>query len=203
VPVVIHAPSEPAAKGTDIVLSTLEQLKNEGINFETKFIQNMSNTELMQLLTDADILVDELYAHGPGFLSFEAMASGCAVATRFYENSPECFRPPVVNITKETIYRQLKKFLTDKDYRKQLIFSGKEYVETNNRAEKVMNDILLLMNGTKSNCDYVPQYFKERFTLPAWEKSSNEQKKHTDKIAREWMPDYQQYRNSLTDRGLI
>jgi glycosyltransferase involved in cell wall biosynthesis len=56
------------------------------------FLWNISNKEVRKLLTDADILLDELYMHGPGMIGIEAMASGCCVVAKYLEGSPLCFR---------------------------------------------------------------------------------------------------------------
>jgi len=39
IPVVLHAPSKPELKGTDLILQTLEELKSEGVKFELKLIK--------------------------------------------------------------------------------------------------------------------------------------------------------------------
>lgn len=202
VPVVVHAPSAPALKGTDVVLETFEKLKAEGLAFETKFIQNMKNTELVQLLTESDILVDELVLNGPGILSIEAMLSGCAVATHYYEGSPESFRPPVCNVSRDNVYEVTKKLITDKDYRRQLAYAGRAYAEKNNDVALIVTDIL---NKLQENTEpeYQPLFFRDEFVLPQGETITAEDLELNRQVAEKWMPDYEQHKASLRQRGLI
>ncbi len=151
IPIVLHAPSNPLVKGTDLILETLEKLKLEGICFEFRLLQNLNHEELLKELTNADVLVDEIILHGPGFLSFEAMLSGCAVATKYLEKSPVCFRPPVININEDNITDQLRSLLTQKNLRIKLASEGREYALTNNNITKVSKDIVLSLDSKDFN----------------------------------------------------
>ena len=203
IPVVVHAPSAPALKGTDIILSTLERLKNEGLQFELKFIQNLNNTELIKLLNESDILVDQTILHGPGVLGIEAMACGCATATHFYEKSPEFFRPPVCAIDNSNIYEQVKKLILDKEYRKKLVFEGRSFVEEHNDIKHIVSNILNTLSKDNVEFDYQPSFFRDRFFLPVKEKITKKDKALNKKTAEKWMPDYALYIQSLKDRNLI
>jgi glycosyltransferase involved in cell wall biosynthesis len=158
-PRVLHAPSVPHVKGTDIIERTLERLHNEGVDFEFVSVRDLPHEEVLRRLTESDVLVDELVGHGPGWLSFEAMASGCAVATRYLTDSPPCFRPPVVPIDRHNIYDRLRTLLTDRDLRVRLAEEGRRYVETNNSIERVVDRLFVrTMDSETETPDYVPQY---------------------------------------------
>ncbi|MBK8785160.1 MAG: glycosyltransferase [Chitinophagaceae bacterium] len=98
----------------------------------------MPNEELVKLLSDADILCDELFLHGPGVLSAEAMAAGCAVATRCLNIKP--FQPPVCSITPENISEKLKLLITDIDYRTSLAKAAKIFVDEFNSPNFLQKD---------------------------------------------------------------
>lgn len=203
-PVVIHAPSNPAIKATDIILNTLEKLKDEGLSFDLKFIQNMENSELLKLLSQSDILVDEMIVHGPALLSFEAMASGCAVATKYLQSSPDCFRPPVKHISPENIYQTVKELIINKDLRQNMAIQGRAYLEKNNTAEALISKMLEKLNNPDRKKEYRPTFFRDHFTLPATENKLSEQDKLASRlVAEKWMPDYEQYKQSLLHRDLI
>lgn len=161
-PKVLHAPSFPYKKGTDIIEKTLSRLKEEGIEFDFISVRNMPHKQLLELLTDADVLVDEIVGHGPGALSFEAMFSGCAVATRYLSTSPECFRPPVWPIDAGTIYKQLKELLTNQLLRKKLIEEGIAYARKNNTAENVVKNMLDDLSGKRA-FDYYPGFLRNNY----------------------------------------
>jgi glycosyltransferase involved in cell wall biosynthesis len=203
IPVVVHAPSAPALKGTDIILATLERLKQEGVNFELKFIQNMENPELVKLLSESDILVDELILNGPGGLSIEAMACGCAVATHYYLDSPDSFRPPVCPIDKTNVYEVVKKLILDKAYRKELAYAGRSYVEQNNEVSIVVSEIFGKLSKGDKAAVYTPVFFRDHFILPHHEKAGSVDKELTRKVAEKYLVDYDLHKSYLEQRGLI
>ncbi|MBL7920244.1 MAG: glycosyltransferase [Bacteroidia bacterium] len=167
VPVVVHIPSSPQIKGTEIIRKAIHELKNDGVEFVYKELINIPNKKVLEELSDADILVDELYLHGPGVLSFEAMASGCAVATRHIEKSPQCFSPPVIAITEINVRDKIKLLVTNNELRNDLINKGKAYVEANNSVERIVSLMMknLLDEGTP---DYYPDYLTKDY-LPSSE----------------------------------
>ncbi|MEJ7760621.1 MAG: glycosyltransferase [Gemmatimonadaceae bacterium] len=159
VPKVVHIPSMPHVKGTDVIEDALERLRTQGIEFDLVSLRDVPHAEVLEVLADADVLVDELIGHGPGWLSFEAMGSGCAVATRYLEDSPACFRPPVWGIDEHSIVPRLHTLLTDRRLRVQLAEDGRRYVEANNGIEHVVDQLLEKLHaGRDAAPDYVPTY---------------------------------------------
>ncbi len=162
IPVVVHIPSSPQIKGTEIIRKAMHELKEEGLAFLYKELINIPNKKVLEELSDADILVDELFLHGPGVLSFEAMASGCAVATRFIENSPASFSPPVVSINENNIKDKIRSLITDDALRDSLIKKGREYVIKNNTIQAVVSKMILDLEH-KNEPEYFPEYFRNEF----------------------------------------
>ncbi|MCA0431401.1 MAG: glycosyltransferase [Bacteroidetes bacterium] len=152
IPIIIHAPSKPEIKGTDLILKTLDELKNEGIKFELKLLINLPHNKLINELENADVLIDEIVAHGPGFLSFEAMLCGCAVATKYYEESPQCFKPPVFAIDEYNLKDRLRSLLTNNSLIVDLAKKGNDYAINNNEATLVAENFLNSINS--KNFDY-------------------------------------------------
>jgi hypothetical protein len=200
VPLIVHAPSRTGIKGTDIINRTMEQLKNDGYRLEYKFIQNMPNEQLLELLSEADILCDELYLHGPAMLSAEAMAAGCAVATRCLNVPP--FQPPVCPVTPDNLYEQLKKLITDIDYRVALANAGKKFVDDFNDpvkiAEKILND--LKQPGKQ---EYESLFFMEKYELPQNVFLTDETKSLTGLVIEKYGLQDRCKKNGLKKRGLI
>ena len=162
IPLIVHAPSEPYVKGTDVIEAALATLREEGIAFEFRSLRDMPHDQLLRHLTEADVLVDELVCHGPGWLSFEAMASGCAVATRYLADSPASFRPPVWAIDEHNIVGRLRELLTDRDLRISLAHDSRRYVETHNRVDYVTDAIIAKTRaGRAGDTDYTPTYLRE------------------------------------------
>jgi glycosyltransferase involved in cell wall biosynthesis len=155
VPNVLHLPSEPWKKGTDIIENTINELIEEGVKINFFNFRDIPNENIPAILQDMDVLVDEIVLHGPGVLSLEAMASGCAVATRYLISSPDSFRPPIWNIDATNIKNKLKLLFEDFELRQKLIIEGRRYVEENNNSRAVAKNILdnLIKPGLP---DYVP-----------------------------------------------
>lgn len=159
---VVHAPSVPFKKGTDIIEATLQRLREEGILFELISVRDIPNHELLSILSDADVLVDEIVYNGPGTLSLEAMLSGCAVATRLYQLPSKYFHPPIIDINADNIYEKLKQLLTDPVLIKKLAIEGRNYVISNNSTEKVVKNILLDLEQNRQE-DYHPTFLRYDF----------------------------------------
>ncbi|GAA4321358.1 hypothetical protein [Flaviaesturariibacter amylovorans] len=203
VPVIVHAPSAPAIKGTDVILGVFDRLRSEGIAFDLRFIQNMPNKELRALLRDSDLLVDELILHGPGILSVEGMLTGNAVATRYYGGSPGFFRPPVCPIDHDNLYDVVKRMIVDKEFRRERAYAGRAWAEQHNDVGRITSGILTQLQEGATACPYQPLFFRDHFVLPKGETASNTDKRLTRAVAEKWMPDFAQHKKSLEARGLI
>jgi hypothetical protein len=181
-PIVLHCPSNSDFKGTTIIKQVIAELKQEGVNIEFKLLQNIPHTDLLKELTNADILVDELYGNGPGLLSFEAMASGCVVLTKHLDDSPSCFKPPVISVNKDNLKDKLKAILLNKEQQEQLAQSGKAYLMQYNNLDKVIIDMLQKMEATDMQLktyayDYHPNFEKVSNTF-----LSSEQKQISENL---------------------
>jgi hypothetical protein len=153
-PLVVHAPTNRAIKGSDIIENSLGILQNEGIEFDYLPVTGIPHNSLLDILRVSDVLVDELILHGPGWLGFEAMASGCAVATRFFEKSPPTFRPPVCNINRQSITDRLRELLSNPQHIADLANMGREYVIQNNHVSKIVSNLVHLACTTCNHPDY-------------------------------------------------
>jgi len=161
-PLILHAPSVPEAKGTDVVLRVVDELRVEGVRFQFRLIEKMPNKELRQILTKSDIVVDELYATTVGGLSAESMATGNAVLVRYmpeYAKVPAgC---PAINVNIFTLKEHLRRVILDRDLRKQLAIAGRPYVAANNDHIKVCQELLdWLEQKSTLNFDFYPSFYK-------------------------------------------
>jgi hypothetical protein len=199
-PLIVHAPSRSGIKGTSIINAAIDRLKNEGYEFEYKLIENMPNTELVQLLTEADILCDELFLHGPGVLSAEAMAAGCVAATRCLNVPP--FQPPVCAITPENVYEKLKLLITDLDYRVGLATAGKKFVDEFNDPVKIVAKMINDLTNNPAN-DYKSDFFIQKFQLPGNIKLSQKTKDLTRQVVEKYGLQKEATEFRLEKRALI
>lgn len=147
-PVVVHAPSDDRMKGTTYILKAVEQLKEEGYNFEFHLFRNTSNVKVRETLSEADIVVDQLFSSAGGMFAVESMAAGCAVLggniLKFSGYPPEL---PTVHTDPGNIYQNLKMLLENAELRRELGEKGRKYVEKYHDYRTVADQILQLLSG--------------------------------------------------------
>jgi glycosyltransferase involved in cell wall biosynthesis len=165
-PLIIHAPSNPLIKGTDFIKKTLDELREEGIEFDFHLVENMPNPELRKLLTSADIVVDELYGDTVGVLSTEGMATGNAVLTHYpadFAGVPDdC---PAVNITERNLKDLLRRAILDMNWRRDLAEGGRKFVESHYDSIKVAGQILSWLEQVDDlSYDFYPDFHLEYAT---------------------------------------
>lgn len=167
IPIVAHAPSKRAVKGTDIILNALEKLKNEGVEFEIRLIENMPYRDALKAYTDSDIVIGELFIPSAGKLDREALAAGKVVLSSvrrdYIDNLPaDC---PIIDINPETLYDELKKIILDYPRRVELAKKGRPFVEKYHDVKAVCRDVLQKLETlqTEERFDFYPTFFREKF----------------------------------------
>jgi hypothetical protein len=202
VPLVVHAPSREDVKGTSFVLRSVDELRAKGVRFHFRMLSGVPRPEVLAALEEADILVDELLLHGPGVLAAEAMASGCAVATRTLARHADVFSAPVRNVTPETLTGVLQELIVDRAARVALARQGRAWAlrefDPLAIAERVERH--LLHGGTP---EYVPNFFLGSFQLPAGARLSARARRLSMRVAREHRQDAVDLLASAAERGLV
>lgn len=79
--VVVHAPSSPILKGTQVVRAAIGALRARGYEFEYVELIDRPHAEVVAELRRAHIALNEFYSFVPGVFGIEAMAAGCALLT--------------------------------------------------------------------------------------------------------------------------
>ena len=158
-PIVVHAPTNEARKGTSYILEAVERLKKEGCDFEFHLFRNTPNTEVRETLSAADIAIDQLFATGGGMFALESMAARCAVlGGNIPEFSHYPRELPIIDTHPDNIYQNLKLLLENPKLRQELGEKGRKYVEKYHDARKIANQILQLLTGNTENLiSYNPQ----------------------------------------------
>lgn len=78
---IVHAPSQPLIKGTQIVRAAITRLRREGYDFEYVEFSGVKNHVVLEGLRTAHIVLNEFYAFVPGVFGVEAMANYCVLLT--------------------------------------------------------------------------------------------------------------------------
>lgn len=85
-PVILHAPTHRGIKGTEFVVSAVDQLRRAGHELEFILVEGLSHVEARRLYSRADLLVDQLLLGWYGALAVELMALGKPVVCYLRED---------------------------------------------------------------------------------------------------------------------
>jgi glycosyltransferase involved in cell wall biosynthesis len=142
-PLVVHAPSNRARKGTDHVVAACREL-----NLELDVVEGLPHHEARRRYERAEIVVDQLNAGWYGLFAIEAMALGKPVVTFLHDEAvrrtEEAFgvRPPIVSATKETLVERLRELVAAPEERRRRGAEGRAYVERVHDADSVADRLL-------------------------------------------------------------
>jgi glycosyltransferase involved in cell wall biosynthesis len=116
-PLIIHAPSKRAIKGTASVLNCIASLKAEGYDFDFKLVEGLSNNSAKELYTEADIVIDQLRIGWYGVLAVECMALGKTVLAYIRDDLIDTLgeTPPLVPTTPTSLAADLRQLLDNKE----------------------------------------------------------------------------------------
>lgn len=128
----LHVPNHPHFKGTRYVTEAVERISATA-NVQFTFASGISNSEVMQLMRDADIVIDQLIGGYFGVTALEAMALGKPVIVYIGDwdrvvNSAEC---PIINANPDTISEVLSALLAEPDRLGEIGKRSRRYVEQN------------------------------------------------------------------------
>jgi glycosyltransferase involved in cell wall biosynthesis len=144
-PVVVHAPSSRARKGSEHVIAACERL-----GVELDLVEGLDHREAFERYRNADIVVDQLNAGWYGVFAIEAMALGKPVVTFLHDEAvrrtEEAFgiEMPIVRATKETLADVLHPLVASPDDRRRVGAASRAYVERVHDVERVADRLLAL-----------------------------------------------------------
>ena len=114
---IVHAPTNRLIKGTKYLIAALDQLKREGLRFELRLVEDLSNAEARRAYEESDVLVDQLLVGWYGGVAAELMALGKTVVCYLREGDFR-FLPqemaaslPIINANPDTIAAVLRQII--------------------------------------------------------------------------------------------
>lgn len=135
---ILHAPNHKACKGSEFVFKAIEKLKSEGYEIELIFKQNVPNHEFIEIIREADIVIDQLIIGWYAFFAMEAMSLGKPVIcylrpdlVKTYEDIG-CIEPgeiPLISAEPSDITDVLRSLLDAPDTFQGLGQKSRRYVE--------------------------------------------------------------------------
>jgi glycosyltransferase involved in cell wall biosynthesis len=129
-PIVVHAPSSRAKKGTEHVIAACNRLP-----VELDLVEGVPHDEARERYSRADIVVDQLGAGWHGIFALEAMALGKPVVTYLkpdvVDQAERAYgtKVPIVSATAETLVETLRPLVADPALRRRIGAESRAYVE--------------------------------------------------------------------------
>ncbi|SEE22400.1 glycosyltransferase family 4 protein [Jiangella alba] len=129
VPVVLHAPSRGALKGSAAADPVLRDLHDRGL-IEYRRIEGIAHTELMAQLRDADVVVDQLALGSYGVLACEAMAAGRVTVGHVAEHVRAAIPAelPIVEATPDDLGAVVERLVAEREAAAKTASAGPDYV---------------------------------------------------------------------------
>jgi glycosyltransferase involved in cell wall biosynthesis len=133
---VVHSPTNRAAKGSDIIIEAVNNLKSRHSNIEFILVENTPHKEALSIYKKAHLIIDQVLIGWYGGFAVEAMKMGKAVAVFIREEDLKFIpsemvkdlKDAVINITPSTIQETLETYLLNTDLLVQKSQAASEYV---------------------------------------------------------------------------
>jgi glycosyltransferase involved in cell wall biosynthesis len=144
-PVVLHAPSSRARKGTEHVVAACREL-----DVELEIVEGLDHREAFERYRRADVIVDQLNAGWYGVFAIESLALGKPVVTYLHDEAvrrtEEAFGIPVpiVGTTKETLVESLRPLVESAEERRRVGAASRAYAEEVHDLERMTDRLLAL-----------------------------------------------------------
>jgi glycosyltransferase involved in cell wall biosynthesis len=112
IPVVVHAPSDREAKGTQRIIDAVNYLHSQGVMFTFNLIENRTRAEVKEALNQADLVIDQVLCGWYGAVAVEAMALGkpvvCYICSQNFVYIPNEMRPlAVVSVPSPFVFAEI------------------------------------------------------------------------------------------------
>ncbi len=147
-PLVVHAPTHRAFKGTEAIEQAVNRLRQE-IPFDFVTLERMRQRDIWLTLAKADIVIDQVLCGAYGNLSVEAMALERPVICYMRPDISKRMspKPPVVSAHPGQLYDQLKHLLKYEELRRILGKRGRDYVKKVHEASKVAKQLMRIYSS--------------------------------------------------------
>jgi len=134
-PVVAHAPSKAAVKGSDLIDPVMKKLEAEGLIRYIR-VENVPADEMPALYTSVDMVLDQFSLGIYGVAACEAMAAGRIVVSfvsgqvRNFVSAATGLTLPIIDLSPAAIELEMRALLGDRDRMLEYARRGPEFVRT-------------------------------------------------------------------------
>ena len=150
--VIVHSPSFKLAKGTPVIRNVINRLKKDGYSFKYKEIVNQPHDEVKKILSNADILIEQIGQIIVGKNALEGLASGCLVFSDLEKNIITSYKDlPVVCANAYNLFDKLKMYLESRDMWEIHLNRAIPYLEKHHKPETITAKILKYLQGNDNS----------------------------------------------------
>lgn len=147
-PIIAHAPTNRAFKGTDYIQKAVDRLLIEGYNFEFRLIENVTHSELKKQYELCDLFIDQIMSGWYGTAAIEAMAIGrpviCSIRKSYFEFIDFGENIPIIHADPDIIYDVLKSALDSIEEWPEWGLKSRKFVEQIHDERKVAMKLIEL-----------------------------------------------------------
>ena len=151
---ILHAPSHKSSKGTEVFRRILEELRQEGLDFEYTEISGVSNQRVLLEISRSDLIIDELYSDTPlGGIATEAAffgkpsLIGSYYADILHKDVPREKIPPSFFVKPEHIMDTLRNLIRHPALCEQKGAEAKDFLQNNWTPTLVAARFLRIISG--------------------------------------------------------
>jgi hypothetical protein len=150
---VLHAPSDPVSKGTDLIRAAVDALKAQGFEIDYVELMGRPHADVVAGLRECDLVVDEVYSDAPMamFSAEAAYFDKPALVTGYYARlAPSELRddviPPSLFCPPDQLQASLERLVADEGYRLDLGRRAGVYVRARWGSAQVAERYLRIVN---------------------------------------------------------
>ena len=150
---ILHAPNHKNIKGTFFLIKAVKNLKKEGFKINLKLVEKKSNSEILNLINESDIIADQFVIGWYAMFAIEAMASSKPVLCFLRQDLIDLFtykelieknEIPIINTNIFDLEEKIKWCYQNKDKLNDIGLKGYSFVKKYHSLEaigKVFNSI--------------------------------------------------------------
>lgn len=143
---ILHAPNHKKIKGSNFLIAAVNELKDEGLLIELKVLENAKNTEIIDAITESDLIVDQLIIGWYAMFALEAMALNKPVICYLRDDLEQLYinagllepgEIPIFNAQPSNIKKILRELYFDKNLLERKAKLGRSFVKKYHSIEAV------------------------------------------------------------------
>lgn len=160
---IVHSPSDPAAKGTDVILDLVERLRREGHDLLLVLLQGVANEQVQAELKRCDFVIDQCWSDSPmaslvaeaAHYAKPAIVAGYA-AKDDYRAYLSTRPPPTTYVHPDDLETAVRTMVSDHKLRRDLGRRAYDFVRGNWAPDQVAGRYLQLLEGRSPDAYRLP-----------------------------------------------